>query len=328
MLAPAALILQQHAALAVRGRHLFYGGQEVRLRGVAVGDVLLAREGRDDEADYREISEGWGANAVRIGIAPPTWRRRREEAIAALRANVAAALKSRMFVVIDWHAISWPDGYAQKGWEGLPDAYDGDFALALDFWRWAAQEWKGDGRIIFQLWCEPLHGPDDYDRPPGSLWPKLEPFMDRLIEAIRAEGAENVVLLTGPRWAYDLTGLGGALSGRRNVALHWHVYGGHSGNRIVEMLQMLDNADHQRPVIVSEWGWERETNGHYQATEEEFGAPFSDLILEARGLHWLAWCWHPTWSPRLIESDWRTPTEYGRAIQRRLRRLNRDAVRP
>jgi hypothetical protein len=324
----AASVFAQPAAIQVQGRHFVYAGQELRLRGLAVGDVLLAREDRDHDADYRVMSQDWGANAVRIGVAPPSWRRRKAEALDALRANIRAAQQNRMFVVIDWHTIGWPDGYAQPGWSGLPDAYDSDFALAMDFWRTVAREYKDDGSVIFQLWCEPVQGPDDYDRPLGSQWAKLEPFMDRLITAIRAEGAPNPVLLTGPRWAYDLKGIKSALSHHQNVALHWHVYGGHSGNRIAEMFDHLDNAEQKRPVIVSEWGWMENTTGHFKATEEEFGAPFMDLVLEGRGLSWLAWCWHPTWTPNLVESDWRTPTKYGAAIMRRLKRLNADAVRP
>ena len=43
------------------------------LRGLSVGDALLAREGRP-LSDYAVIATNWNANVVRIDIHPGVWK--------------------------------------------------------------------------------------------------------------------------------------------------------------------------------------------------------------------------------------------------------------
>lgn len=320
--------------LHVAGNRLRYGPREVRLRGVCVGDAVLARKDRPLD-DYAAIAGDWRSNAVRIGVAPTTWRNGdKAETMRELRAQVAAALAQKMFVIVDWHVIGWPGegplgAYSEaSSWPGDPkDLYDADFGLALDFWRACAREFGADGRVAFQLWCEPVRGKDAWNGNPGESWPRLKPWFSRLIAAIRAEGAPNLVLASGDRWAYDLRGIRQSPLEDRNAAYEWHVYAGHGNNDPQAWAAALDGLDRERPVLVTEWGFEEETKGHFKGTEEAFGKPFLDFI-EARRMSWTAWCWHPSWGPPMLTEDWRTPTVYGAFVRDALRRLNRRADRP
>src|SRR4051794_23012506 len=134
--------------LQARGNKLYYSGRQVRLRGVAVGDPLLARPQRPTD-DFRILARTWHCNLVRISVHPSTWRDRRAEAMAALKRDVTAALANRMWVIIDWHAIGWPDGYSPG------PLYDTDWSLARSFWQAVAARFGADGRIAFELWNEP-----------------------------------------------------------------------------------------------------------------------------------------------------------------------------
>ena len=69
-----------------------------------------------------------------------------------------------------------------------------------------------------------------------------------------------------------------------------------------------------KPVVVTEWGFQAQTEEHFKGTAASFGTPFLDFI-ESHGLSWTAWCWHPEWTPNLLEDDWKTPTEFGRFIK-------------
>ncbi len=335
ILAAAALFLHRVSnsstdGVSVRGPQLIYEGRPITLRGVCVGDVVLARHDRPDDDDYRAISEDWHANCVRIGVAPTTWRNANKAAVLnILRTEVRLALKHQMFVVIDWHAISWPNGYVeQSGSVGdAQDLYDGDFALATDFWRQCATEFAREPCVIFQLWCEPVYNATDFNTPPGSTWPILKPFFAQLTQTIRSTGAQNVVLATGNQWAYDLVGIKEDPLPDKNTGYMWHVYGGHDGNDPTKWDKKLADLQTVAPVIVTEWGFEANTTEHFKGTEESFGRPFLKFM-EDRQLHWIAWCWHNTWTPAMLENDWHTPTDYGRFIKRSLEDLNLQAIRP
>jgi hypothetical protein len=328
MVLAAAVLVFAPALLQVDGNRLTYGGRRVTLRGVCVGDVVLARDA-SRTGDYRTIRRDWNANCVRIGVAPTSWRKDRSATLRALETDVAAALKQRLFVLIDWHTIGWPDGYYQvPTWDGpITDLYDSDFTLATDFWRTMARTYGKDGRVAFHLWCEPVYTADDWKTPLGSTWPKLRPYFERLTKTIRAEGAPNLVIASGNRWAYDLVGIRKRPLSDRNTAYEWHVYGGHDENDPKEWARKLDGLDRVAPVLVTEWGYDANTTSHFKGTRETFGKPFL-RFMETRGMSWTAWCWHPTWGPTMLQRDWAQPTEFGGFVKESLTRLNRRALRP
>ena len=298
--------------LHVEGNGLAYGGRAVALKGVCVGDVLLARP-ETRLGDYATIARDWKANCVRIGVAPLSWKKEPDSALKALKREVGAGLKAGMFVIVDWHAIGWPDGYTQLD-EGSKDLYDSDFALATSFWKACAEAYKGEGRVAFQLWCEPVFQAEQGRVPHGTKWPSLKPYFQRLTDTIRNAGAPNLLLATGNEWAYDLRGIKGDLLPDANTGYEWHVYGGHDGNDPAKWAEALDDLDKIKPVVVTEWGFQEDTTEHFKGTAKEFGTPFLGFMA-ARGMSWTAWCWHPTWTPNMLEDDWKTPTPFGAFVK-------------
>ena len=303
--------------LTVEGNRILYHHQAVRLQGVAVGDPLLARQGRTPE-DYKVIAREWNANAVRLSIHPSTWRDiGRLEVMKRLQQEVRAALDAGLFVILAWHTIGVPDGYYQPAPEGLPpDAYDTNFALAQDFWRHMAWQFGADGRILFELWNEPAFAalPEDG----GSRWMQLKPYWQQLIAVLRQNGSANIVLATGRQWGYVLKDIPDNLLEDANTAYSWHVYPDSDKRGAEGWRENLSGLDRIKPVVVTEWGFDPEgTNGH-QGTAQSFGSAFREVLLSGHALHYTAWCWHPTWTPRMLQPDWRTPTEFGRFVKETL----------
>ena len=111
--------------IEISGNRLTWGGQTLRLRGVAMGDPVYIRAGRS-LADYATIAADWSANCVRISVHPGHWRYDPAQMAALLDADVQAARSHGLFVIIDWHAIGFPGLYQPvppPQW-GLPaDAY-------------------------------------------------------------------------------------------------------------------------------------------------------------------------------------------------------------
>ena len=310
--------------LRVSGNLITYRGQPVQLHGVAVGDILLARGDRP-LTDYWRISRSWNANIVRLSIHPAVWKWLDHEFVLRhLEVDTYAAIAAGMFVIIDWHVIGWPNGYYPTPYDPQ-DLYDTDFELARDFWRSVAERFAGEGRVIFELWTEPLYQEDDTDPPMGQLWPVFKPYMEELIVIIRRR-ADNIVLVTSNVWAYNLSGIRNDLIADENTAYTWHVYAGHDYNDEKLWEQNLDLLQTVRPVVVTEWGYQQDTDEHFQGDADTFGKKFVRDFIEAKGLHSTAWCWHPDWGPFMLDGDWKTPNEYGRFVRKFLRRQR--LVRP
>ena len=70
------------------------------------------------------------------------------------------------------------------------------------------REYAEDSGVVFELWNEPVDL-DETDDPvnPGKDWGRLRPVWEELLGTVRNYGATNRVLVTGGRWASDLTGI-------------------------------------------------------------------------------------------------------------------------
>ena len=306
---------QAGPGLEVAGKDLLYKGQPITLRGVSVGDPFLAREGRP-LSDYQTIAKDWNANVMRLDIHPSVWKTvPHSRVLSVLQTNVEAALRNGLFVVIDWHSIGFPDGFYEKTPYGDDprDLYDSNFALAKDFWEQVSKTFGNDGRVIFELWCEPVFQTNDFDPAVGPKWPQLKPYFQQLAQIVRAHG-QNVILATGNYWAYNMTGIRHDPLPGKNVAYSWHIYASHEENDEEAWARALDHLETVAPVIVTEWGFQRKTHEHFKGSPESFGDKFVRDFLEARHLHSIAWCWHPEWTPVMLKKDWRTPTEMGQFV--------------
>ncbi len=309
--------------LEVRGKELLYQGKPIRLRGVAVGDPVIGRQGRPN-SDYDFLAKDWKANVIRIGIHPGVWKTQpHDKVLARLARDVDAALHNGMFVIIDWHVIGWPDGYYEiPERSDARDTYDSSFKLAKDFWARVAQAYGKDGRVLFEFWNEPVFQKNDWAPEVGQKWTALKPYLQQLLGIVRKHG-DNVVIVSSNRWGYWLKGVGQDLLQGKNVAYAWHIYAGHSKNDPKAWAGALDDLQTVAPVLVTEWGFQRGAKAHYRGGPEEFGKPFVRDFLEAKGLHSTAWCWHPYWGPPMLQKDWRTPNEFGAFVRDYLREHNK-----
>jgi endoglucanase len=303
-------------ALQVQGNQLLADGKPITLRGVAVGDPILARQGRP-LSDYQRIAQDWHANVVRISVHPSDWETMpHEKVLAAVESEINAALANGMYVILDWHTIGWPNGYyepIEKDWtDDPPTLYDSNFDQAKSFWDAASARFGKDGRIIFELWNEPVRSKKEEDEEIPA-WDDLKPFYAQLLQVVRSHSA-NVVLATGNEWAYDLRGIRENPLAGENVAYCWHIYASTDDNDEKEWARHLDDLQTVAPVMVTEWGFQEKTDEDFKGSVKSFGAKFVRDFLEGRQLHSTAWCWHPDWTPVMLEADWKTPTSMGRFV--------------
>ena len=310
----------------IAGAKLRWGGAPVRLLGVAVGDPIYIRKDRP-ASDYAVIAEVWRANVVRISLHPGHWRADRDAALRALAADIGAARRAGLFVILDWHVIGFPDRYASQpdpSW-GLPqDAYDPDLALAVEFWTEMAKNFGRDPAVLFELWNEPVVDPKLWVST-GQHWPLLKATWLRLIEAIRGY-SDNLVLAAGGRWAHDLKGVAADPIPDERVAYTWHCYPPEDKGLPGRWFDTLDGLQKQHAVVVTEWGFCRTCDHDIRGTPEDFGIPFVRNVLEGLDLHSTAWCWSAGAEPALLGPDWVSTTEYGRFVRNYLETARRPAA--
>jgi endoglucanase len=305
--------------LTVEGNRLLWGGAPVQLKGVAVGDPVTARADRPID-DYKVLAVDWKAKAVRLSIHPFVWKHRPQlEVLSKLDRDVRAARDAGLIVLIDWHTIGWPDaGYQIPNWPGGDrDTYDSSMALARDFWSTVARKYANDGGIAFELWNEPASFDSNGKVIKDPGWAQLRPHLQELVDLIRKD-SNNLIIGAGTHWTYDLRGIKDAPLEGENIAYAWHIYAGNDRNDPTKWAEHLDGLDQAAPVIVTEWGFQRGTDAHFKGSPEDFGNAFVKDFLNGRELSWTAWVWHPTWGPPMLESDWRTPNEFGQFVKQQL----------
>lgn len=317
--------------LSISGTQLMANGQAIRLRGINMGDPFWARGwygSMYSTANYATVAKDWHANVVRISIFPTQWKNmNRNTLLAALDTEIQAALSNGMYVIISYHVIGWPDGWYQPAYPGNPaDTYDSSLSVATSFWTQMAQTYGSDTRIIFDLWNEPVHDSSDWSN--VTYWTSLKPSYESLIQTVRNNGAQNIVLATGSGWASWLAGIKDDPLADTKVMYAYHKYSVEGYNTEAVWNADLGGLLGVKPVIVSEWGYEDSdvTNPTWPGTQASYGNPFTQW-LDSNNLSNLTWMYHHDWTPALIKSD-STPTLYGTFIKRYFTNLSIGTTKP
>jgi hypothetical protein len=296
--------------LSVSGINIVANGQPIRLRGVNMGDPFWARGwygSMYSTADYANLSQNWHANVVRISIFPTQWKNMDHATLlAGLAQEVNAALANGMYVIISYHVIGWPDGWYQPAYPGNPaDTYDSSMSVATSFWAQIAQTYGSDTRIIFDLWNEPAFDSSDWvGADPNPYWPILKVYYETLIQTVRSNSGQNIVLATGNRWASWLVGIKDNPLADPNVVYAYHKYSVVGSNTAAEWDKDTGGLIGIKPVMVSEWGYEDSdvTNPTWPGSQASYGIPFTQWM-DGNNLSNLAWMYHHDWTPALLKAD-------------------------
>jgi hypothetical protein len=192
-------------------------------------------------------------------------------------------------------------------------------ANSITFWSEVAARYKNDGRVLFELYNEPHEVAWKLWQSGGQTaegWTAAG--MQQLYDAVRATGAENLVVIGGLSWAYDLSRVPDYRISGYNIVYATHPYGG-SPERVPEKWDsfwgFLTATD---PVIVTEFG----TLGTGSTTCD---GVYSDQVIKYADAHnasWTAWAWYDGGCnfPALID-DWDgTPSPSGMVVKAALER--------
>jgi len=307
----------------------------VRLCGVNTACLEWSSDGEGHILDTVKVAiHDWKANIVRVPLCQDRWFGQTHKIDfygqtipgqaddgagyrALVRQVVDYCASNRCYVLLDLHwndAGMWGENIGQHV---MPDMN------SLTFWHSCAREYRNNPAVLFDLYNEPhnttwdiwLNGGEISEtRGDGARQGQFVPVkyqtpgMQKMLDAVRNQGARNVVVCGGLDWAYDLSGFlkGYALKDTigDGVVYACHAYN-NKGETIDKWLSHLDAALPHIPVIMSEFGGQNSG-----ATVNQPNAWVDRVIkeMDKRHCNYAAWDMHPAAGPTLI-SDWKyTPT--------------------
>jgi hypothetical protein len=347
--------------LRVSGNRLVdSGGHPIQLRGVnrMSFEYMCSQdrgtvEGPTDQAAVSAITS-WGSNVVRIplnehcwlgiddGLATPQFVG--EPYREAVQSFVDLLIANGVYVILDLH-WSAPAGEAAVRQKPMPNT-----SYSAAFWQSVAERFHGKDQVIFDLFNEPVpnnNAIDDSDEVARRSWEcwrdggtascdetlSLGPpettmsasqavGMQALVDAVRATGATNVVLVGGIQWATTLWSTAARnwlvykpTDPLDNLAASVHVYAASWCSTVACYDNEIAPVAAQAPVIAGEFGI-----GGCDSTAAEWLTTLMNW-LDGRQTGYLAWVWSTPGgcaNGHLI-GDWEgTPSQYGQIYKAHL----------
>jgi hypothetical protein len=298
-------------------------GKEVWLQGVNVVSLEFSLRGEKVQKATLVAVDEWKANCIRLPVKEEYWFGRAAgqkdggQGYRDLVDQVITLATNRgAYVVLDLHRFRAPN------------------AAHVEFWVDAAEKYKNHPAVLFDLFNEP-HGiswqvwrdggfvaekkqPADED---AFLTPEEKakqaqgfesPGMQKLIDAVRATGAKNVVIVGGLDWAYDLSGIADGYE-LTDKSGHGIVYSTHIYPWKRDWAGKVLRVAEKHPIFVGEVGADINKMSFIPAEAQE--DPYTwvpDMLglIQKHRLNWTAFSFHPKATPVMIKGWDFAPTPF------------------
>lgn len=298
--APSGSPVAEHGALSVSGGKVVDArGEPVTLRGMA----LFWSQWAPQYYDARTVgwlAQDWKVDIVRASIAAEgndSARQHFDRELAKASTVIEAAAASGIYVIVDWHAHrAYPDD-AER------------FLVAV------AKKYGHLPNLIYEPFNEPLREGVDWSR-------DVKPYHQRMIAAIRAVDADNLIVVGSPSWSQDVDIAAQDPLAGENIAYTLHYY---AATHKAELRAKADKAlAAGLALFVTEFGVVEATgNGPIDYASSEAWWDWA----EANGISWLAWSTgdrdetSATLKPGTPPANWTEDdlTESGMLLRSRLR---------
>jgi hypothetical protein len=263
----------------------------------------------------------WDANTVRLPVTEGYWfnafaPKKCTPAIYQqfIKNTVDALTKLNLNVIID---LQWTDAGGQATGGGA--AWSMPDSDSVKFWTQVATTYASYSNVVFELFNEPhptlgdwkcwqtgcaITGDSSYvvDCNCMQTWSYQAVGMQALVNAVRGAGANNLVLVAGMDWGYDLSGIVQNPITGSNVVYDTHPYP-YQEKQPSTWDASFGNISKTYPVISAE-------NGQYDCATNYMSRLFA--YFDAHSIGWVGWAWaisgsSPCGYPQLITDFNGTP---------------------
>ncbi len=335
--APPAVPTVTPPTLHVQGTHLVdVAGQIVTLRGVSRSSLeySCAGDGHFNQSDFLAI-RSWGANAVRLTLSSEFWANAGNNCPAyhsTVAQAVANAEAAGLYVVLDlqWNA---PLNTLRDRVTGGAQCPMPDSTKDLTFWRDLATIYSNDPLVFFDLFGEPHNvswqtwrngGPIAHaecyliSRTGGiEVGAYQSVGMSTLVRSIRTLAPQNIIIISGLDWGYQLDELPLYAIPGPNIMYGTHPFD-YAGKQPTNWPTDFGDMTKTFPIIATEFG------------SYDCGTRYTHAAIAyftAHQMSWMAWTWsvEDCSGPGLL-ADWSgTPSQpYGAYIYQQMRAANGD----
>ncbi|KQW97400.1 glycoside hydrolase family 5 protein [Flavobacterium sp. Root420] len=256
-----AQFVKHHGRLRVQGTQLTdQNNNSVVLRGMSFGWHSMWPRFYNEKA-VSWLKKDFHCNVVRAAmgvelgqlsyIKDPEFSKQKIEAV------VNGAIKSDIYVIIDWHS------------------HNINLKEATEFFNEMSKKYAKYPNIIYEIFNEPDH----------ESWPEIKAYAEEVIKVIRKNDPDNIILVGSPHWDQDVDlPAADPIKGYDNIMYTMHFYAATHGK---DLRDRTDEALKKGlPIFVSESaGMEASGDGplNMKAWQE-----YIDWI-ENRKLSWITW---------------------------------------
>nr|UNG40351.1 glycoside hydrolase family 5 subfamily 2 [Saperda scalaris] len=225
--------VSKHGQLSVSGVDIVdENGEQVQLKGMSLfWDVWMPQYYNKGSIDG--VHDHCHSNVVRAAVSVVTeedggYIETPDESLERLYAVVDAAIEDDIYVIIDWH----------------DHAADTHLNYSLEFFDIVSKKYTGVPNIIYETFNEPT----------GQSWNDvLKPYHEAVIEAIRANDPDNIIVVGTPTWSQSVDqAAANPITGQKNIMYTLHFY---AGTHKQWLRDTATNALNQGiPIFVTEYG--------------------------------------------------------------------------
>jgi len=200
----------------------------VQLKGMSLFWGNWSREFWTKE-NVRYLVKDWKSSVIRAAVAVEVdggYVSKPDLNFAQLETVIDAAIEQDVYVIVDWHTHDAPRFERQ----------------AIEFFQRVISKYPNTPNLIFEIYNEPI----------GEPWSVIKAYSERVIGAIRAAGAQNLIIAGSGRWSTDLESVMRDPIRMENVAYSFHFYAGSHRQPLRSVLEKA--VREQLPVFVTEFG--------------------------------------------------------------------------
>ncbi|MGK5091555.1 glycoside hydrolase family 5 protein [Deltaproteobacteria bacterium TL4] len=307
-------------------------GNEAVLRGVSHTDPVWQAKGEDPdvgiwgESLFQKMSD-WGVKIVRLPIHPAIWRRYgANESLQVIDQAIEWAQKYEMYVAIDFHSIGFPPENDYYNWEHarFGQLYDTSQAEILSFWNTISTHYVTHKTVAFyEIFNEPVR--DSLNNYPRNNklehWISWKKLSEVVIDTIRSNDPDKIILVGGLQFAYDLSFVLEAPVERVNIAYATHPYPDADFNKKWEIA--FEKVKKLFPVFATALGFDESSKpekamkrkGRYRDEIMDF--------LENNKIGWTVWSFSAAFEPGLFLDNDFTLSQSGKFFRRKLQECDR-----
>lgn len=296
---------QYASALTVKDNKIYsQNGQQFIFKGLMVPDSARLYNDKNFNEKYFDKVFKTGVNTIRIPVHPDRWIHDKYYLWRYLDKIVGWSVKNNKYVIIDLHFIG---NVLTGSGDQMVDVGKKPYQFSIKFWTDIADYFKDVPNVIYEIYNEPaMISAGDWGR-----------YATTLVDTIRKTGSEQLILVSGIDYSYDLSYWVDNPVKDSNVAYTAHIYPNRNG-----WAEYFSKISDTLPVVVTEWGYISEREIAKQlfliGTRNNFGEPMIKFMKEKQ-IGWIA-CWYDdSWEPPMFFHNTDKKTDWGNFISGKLK---------